>query len=104
MDPMTAPDFWDRIFSLGPGYVVAIVIAAIYRKEISAMLMAPRGDAEAAKMLGVMTEQFGSNLAHFEAVQAATERAAKATEDALPVLRSIDTELKIQNARGNSRR
>lgn len=109
MDPLTAPPaFWDHLFSMGAGYGFMFLVLILYRKEIGALAMAilaaPRGDAQAAKMLGVMTEQFGTNLEHFQAVQSATERAAKATEEALPLLREIATELKIQTDRGARRR
>lgn len=81
----------DRLADLGPwGIAVAVVI--FLRKEIGAVLSAPKGDRAVERLLTGMNEQFVANMKLFVETNAKLEAVRLVLAELLAVARDIHTE------------
>lgn len=82
----------DKLADLGPwGIAVAVVI--FLRKEIGAVLSAPKGDRAVEQLLMGMNEQFIGNMKLFVETNAKLEAVRAVLAELLAVTRDIHTEL-----------
>ncbi len=81
----------DRLSGLGP-WGIGVAVLIFLRKEIAAVLSAPRGDRAVEQLLTTMNEQFISNMKLFVETNAKLEAVRLVLAELLAVARDIHTE------------